>query len=106
MGTKLPRRSDNNMEWSNLSNEAKRIIEWVENPYTNEKETVEIKNGETFHRDCPKFCGDYSGDDLKCDIPVTKELYQEVLRYVTEDDKIQCEQFMDGLLIFRLKDIE
>lgn len=94
------------MQWNGLSNEAKAIIEWVENPHTNERETVEIKIGEVFHRDCLKPCGDFSGNELKCNILVTRELYQEVLRYVTEDDKIQYEQFMDGLLIFRLKDIE
>jgi hypothetical protein len=91
------------MQWSDLSNEAKSIIEWVENPYTHEKETVEIKIGETFHRDCPKLCNDFTDDEPKCDILVTKELFQEVLMYVTEDDKIQCEQFIDNSLLFRLK---
>ena len=36
-------------------------------------------------------------------ILVTKKLYQEILKYVTEREDIQCEQFGDGL-IFRLKD--
>ena len=37
------------------------------------------------------------------DIVVTKELYQEILKFVTEDNEIQCEQFMNGLL-FKLKE--
>lgn len=80
------------MEWKNLSNEAKSVIEWIENPFTGERETIEIKIGEVFQRKFPSV-----------NILVTKELYQEILRFVTEDDNIQCEQFMDNLL-FRLKE--
>ena len=90
------------MKWNDLSNGAKSIIEWVENPFTNKKETVEIKIGEVFHRKCPMYCGD-NGKQPDVNILVTKELYQEVLRFVIEDDEIQCEQFMDGLL-FKLKE--
>ena len=90
------------MKWNDLSNDAKSIIEWIENPFTNKRETIEIKIGEVFHRKCPMYCGN---NDMKPDVNilVTKELYQEVLRFVTEDDEIQCEQFMDGLL-FKLKE--
>ena len=48
------------------------------------------------------FCGD-NGKTSDIDIVVTKELYQEILKFVTEDNEIQCEQFMDGLL-FKLKE--
>ena len=48
------------------------------------------------------YCGD-NGKQTDVNILVTKELYQEVLRFVIEDDEIQCEQFMDSLL-FRLKE--
>ena len=34
------------MEWKNLSDKAKGILEWVENPYTKNRETIEIKIGE------------------------------------------------------------
>ena len=90
------------MKWNDLSNDAKSIIEWIENPFTNKRETIEIKIGEVFHRKCPMYCGN---NDMKPDVNilVTKELYQEVLRFVIEDDEIQCEQFMDGLL-FKLKE--
>lgn len=90
------------MKWNDLSNDAKSIIEWVENPFTNKRETIEIKIGEVFHRKCPMYCMD-KGKQSDVNILVTKELYQEILRFVTEDNEIQCEQFMDGLL-FRLKD--
>lgn len=45
------------MKWNDLSNDAKSIIEWVENPFTNKRETIEIKIGEVFHRKCPMYCG-------------------------------------------------
>ena len=90
------------MKWNDLSNDAKSIIEWVENPFTNKRETIEIKIGEVFHRKCPMYCGD-NGGQSDVNILVTKELYQEVLRFVTEDDEIQYEQLIDGLL-FKLKE--
>ena len=90
------------MKWNDLSNDAKSIIEWVENPFTNKKETIKIKIGEVFYRKCPMYCGD-NGKQTDVNILVTKELYQEVLKFVIEDDEIQCEQFMDSLL-FRLKE--
>ena len=90
------------MKWNDLSNDAKSIIEWIENPFTNKRETIEIKIGEVFHRKCPMYCGN-NGKQPDVNIFITKELYQEVLRFVIEDDEIQCEQFMDGLL-FKLKE--
>lgn len=30
----------------------KSVIEWVENPFTDKRETIEIKIGEVFHRKC------------------------------------------------------
>ena len=90
------------MKQNDLSNDAKSIIEWIENPFTNKRETIEIKIGEVFHRKCPSYYGD-NGRQHDVNILVTKELYQEVLRFVIEDDEIQCEQFMDGLL-FKLKE--
>lgn len=89
------------MEWNDLSNSAKSIIEWVENPFTNQRETIEIKIGEVFHRKCPMYCGD---NWKHPDVIVTKELYQEILKFVTEDNEIQCEQFVDGSLLFKLKE--
>ena len=90
------------MKWNDLSNDAKSVIEWVENPSTHKRETIEIKIGAVFHRKCPIYCGD-NGKHSDVNITVTKELYQEILKFVTEDDEIQCEQFTDGLL-FKLKE--
>ena len=91
------------MEWKNLSDDAKGILEWVEDPYTNKQETIEIKIGDIFHRETPKLCGDFTEPLGDVNILVTKELYQEILKYVTESEDIMCNQFTDGL-IFRLKD--
>lgn len=87
----------------NLSEEAKGILEWVEDPYTKKRETIEIKVGSVFYRKCPKLCGDFGKPLGDTNILVTKELYQEILRYVTESEDILCNQYTDGL-IFRLKD--
>lgn len=47
------------VEWKNLSNEAKGIIEWVVSPFTNMRETIEIKIGSIFYKRCPKLYIDY-----------------------------------------------
>lgn len=91
------------MKWTDLSDEAKSVIEWVVSPITNFKKTIEIKIGETFHRECPKFCGDYGEPIGNIDIPITRELFQEILRYVKQSEDMQYEQ-QENKLIFRLKD--
>lgn len=91
------------MKWVDLSDDAKSVIEWIVSPITNFKQTIEIKIGETFHRECPRFCGDYGEPIGKIDILITRELFQEILRYVTESEDILSNQYTDGL-IFRLKD--
>lgn len=91
------------MEWKNLSEDAKSIIEWVVSPITNWKQTIEIKIGETFHRDCPRFCGEVYGKSSSVDVLVTKKLYQEVLKYISKQEDMQYEELPDKL-IFRLKD--
>lgn len=91
------------MEWKNLSEEAKGVIEWVVSPITNFKKTIEIKIGETFHRECPRFCVNYRNTIDSIDIPITKELFQEILKYVKQSEDMQYELQTDGL-IFRLKD--
>lgn len=91
------------MEWKKLSEEAKSIIEWVISPITNRKQTIEIKIGETFHRECPRFCGDFDEPLGDINITVTQKLYQEIVNYVIESKDMQYEKSLDGL-IFRLKD--
>lgn len=82
---------------------SKRVIEWVVSPITNFKKTIEIKIGETFHRECPRFCVNYRNTIDSIDIPITKELFQEILKYVKQSEDMQYELQTDGL-IFRLKD--
>lgn len=91
------------MLWTELSNEAKSIIEWIEDPFTNKRATIDIKIGERFQRKCPIYCGDFSGKEQNVNILITKEIYQEILQFVTEDKELQCEQFT-GNLIFKIRD--
>lgn len=91
------------MLWTELSNEAKSIIEWIEDPFTNKRATIDIKIGEIFQRKCPIYCGDFSGKEQNVNILITKEIYQEILQFVTEDKELQCEQFTDNL-IFKIRD--
>ena len=89
------------MEWRNLSDEAQGIIEWVVNPFTDKKETITIKVGGLFHRDCPRF---YFGERLgNVNILITDEVYAEVLKYVTQSEDMEYEQ-SGKKLVFRLKD--
>lgn len=91
------------MLWKELTDGAKSVIEWVEDPFTNKRTTIEIKIGERFQRKCPVYCGDFSGKEQNVDILITKEIYQEILQFVTEDKELQCEQFTDSL-IFKIRD--
>lgn len=84
------------MQWNDLSADAKGIIEWVEDPYTNKRRVIEIRIGECFEP-----VTQYGMKPTK--IMVTKELYQEVLSFVAEDKEIQYEQ-VDDSLIFKIKD--
>jgi len=80
------------MKWNDLSNEAKSIIEWIENPYTRERLTIEIKLNK-------EFIFPASSESVM----VTKNIYDEVLQFVTDDANLQCQQFADSL-IFKIKD--
>lgn len=84
------------MQWNDLSDDAKGIIEWVEDPYTNKRRSIEIRIGEYFEPVTP-----YRMKPTK--IMVTKEIYREVLSFVAKDREIQYEQ-MDNRLIFKIKD--
>ena len=88
------------MMWKDLSNEAKSVIEWVENPYTNRKEIIIIEIGDHFIKENLPV---YHGEHDKVDIFITEELYNEILEYVTHDDNIDC-ALSKNRLIFKLKD--
>lgn len=91
------------MLWRELSNEAKSVIEWIEDPFTDKRTTIELKIGERFKRECPVLCGDFSGNEQNVDILITKEVYQEILKFATEDKELECIQFTDSL-IFKIRD--
>lgn len=83
------------MEWKELSNEAKNVIEWVENPYTGKKENIEIQVGKNFQR--------LNG---KVDIPMTKKLFSEIIKYVAGDNNLETVSFdaNTNIYVFRMKD--
>lgn len=72
------------MEWKDLSNEAKSVIEWVE--ITNRKENITIQVGVNFQRKVPAYAEERSG---KCDIPITKKLFSEIIKYVESDNNLE-----------------
>lgn len=74
------------MEWNELSNEAKSVIEWVENPFTNKKEDVEIQVGVNFQRNVPVYSFEKSG---KVDIPMTMKLFSEIIKFVASDNNLE-----------------
>ena len=72
-------------------------------PITNFKQTIEIKIGEKFHRTCSRFCVDYRNTIDSIDIPITKELFMEILKYVSRQEDMEYEKSSNSLT-FRLKD--
>ena len=80
------------MEWNELSNEAKSVIEWVENPYTNRRETIKIEVGGFFN-------------PIKdVNIQITKELFNEILSWVQYDKEITYKLDDGSKLEFKLSD--
>lgn len=79
------------MEWKNLSNEAKGVIEWVENPYTNRRETIKIE------------VGGYFNPIREVNIQITEKLFDEILSWVEWDKELTYER-NGNKLIFRLSD--
>lgn len=89
------------MEWKDLSNEAKSIIEWVQNPFTYKKELISIEIGGHFIKEhLPKYSYD---DSDRIDILITKELYKEIVKYVTQDNNLNYIISKNGIT-FKLKD--
>ena len=85
------------MNWNELSDEAKSVIEWVENPYTNNRMIIEIKIGEYFQPE---------EDTYKRRVPtkilITSKIYQEIIKYVTSDKELQGTLTTDNY-IFKIK---
>lgn len=79
------------MEWKDLSIEARSVIEWVENPYTNKRETIKIEVGRYFN------------PNRGVNILITEELFSEILSWVKWDKELVSER-NGSRLMFRLSD--
>lgn len=77
------------MEWRDLSIEARSVIEWIENPYTNKRETVKIEVGRCFN------------PIRGVSIQITEALFNEILSWV-EWDKELVSEHNGSKLMFRL----
>lgn len=81
------------MNWNSLSDEAKNVIEWVENPFTYKKEIVTINEGKYFVRDYQNnrpfgYISQFSNNNSNCKILITKPLYEEIKAYVGQDENL------------------
>lgn len=83
------------MKWNDLSIEAKSVIEWVENPYTKNRNDICIEVGHHFKR--------YCGDNCVVDILITDKLYEEIKRFVQEDDNLEITKEVKEIT-FKIKD--
>lgn len=90
------------MKWNQLSNEAKSVIEWVENPFTDKKEDVEIQVGVNFQRNIPIYSFESSG---KVDIFITMKLFSEIIKFVENDNNLETVSYDTEVnrYIFRMK---
>lgn len=76
------------MKWNDLSADAKNIIEWVKCPQKGDYNTVAIKVGNVFEKPTERK------------IMVTQKLFDEVLRFVSEDPNLQGMVSLDDELLF------
>ena len=83
------------MKWNDLSIEAKSVIGWVENPYTKNRNDICIEVGHHFKR--------YCGDNGVVDILITDELYEEIKRFIQEDDNLEITKEVKEIS-FKIKD--
>ena len=79
------------MEWAKLSEEAKSVIEWIENPFTRKRELVSIEIGKPFN------------PIKEVIIPITKDLFEEILQWVKQDSELTYEH-KESILTFKLRD--
>lgn len=91
------------MEWNELSNEAKSVIEWVENPFTNKKEDVEIQVGVNFQRNVSAYLSEDSGE---INIPMTMRLFSEIIKFVASDNNLETVSYDAEInrYVFRMND--
>ncbi len=75
------------LKWNDLDDNVKSILEWISHPFTGEKGIVNIKAGEDFYRNYKEFLtiGYAFYDTGEVRIPVTNEIYNTILDYVSGD---------------------
>lgn len=81
------------LKWNDLDDNVKSILEWIENPFTGKEEIINIKAGEDFYRDYRKdltfgYKNAYPFDTGEIKIPVTEEIYDTILDYISTDDNL------------------
>ena len=84
------RRLSSILFWTDLSYEAKSVIEWIENPYTTCRETISISIGKYFNPT------DYYTDCKDASILITPKLFLEILAWVKTDSEITYKLSDDG----------
>ena len=91
------------MEQKDLSKEAKSVIEWVENPFTNEKEDIEIQVGVNFQKEVSMYS---EGNNGKVDIPMTMKLFSEIIKYVAGDNNLETVSYDANInkYVFRMRE--
>lgn len=83
------------LEWNDLSDDVKGIVEWVRHPFNGKEEVVNIKVGEDFYRNykdslTSSYKNKYPFDTGELRIPVTRDIYDTVLDYISEDDDLRA----------------
>lgn len=81
------------MNWNELSEDAKSVIEWVKNPFTDKKEVVTVAEGKYFIKNYQnkrslRYTETYLEDKGNCKILITKPLYDEIRVYVEQDNNL------------------
>jgi len=75
-----------------MSNESTSILEWLESPVTDKKLTLIVRKIK---------CGLGNGENIN--VMVTEDIFNEIKRYVNQEDDIMVIEDSGDKLIFRLK---
>ena len=70
------------MLWEELSNDAKSIIEWMENPITNQKHTITLEKNKKWSMSSPNW-------GKTPEVMVTNSVFSEIKKYVIENHDIR-----------------
>lgn len=81
------------LKWNDLSEKAKSVIEWVNNPFTEKQEVICLTIGKVFEKDYRKYMTDgykntYPFDTGILKIDIDENLFMEVADYVSTDNTL------------------